>query len=172
MIYLSLKKGVTAFIIISILGVLWHFVFEWSGQNTVLKFFFPINESIWEHLKLLFYPTLIFSAVDYLLQKEKTQNYIPATVIALLFGMVFIVVTHYVYYGIIGRNIDFINILLYFISVAVMLIKKAKIIKSEKYSYKFFNSFFISVTLIIALLFAVFSVNPPPLGIFMPPFVP
>jgi hypothetical protein len=46
-----------------LLGALFHNMYEWSGNNTIVGLFFPVNESVWEHLKLVFYPVLILWAV-------------------------------------------------------------------------------------------------------------
>ena len=48
-------------IFVLIAGTLSHFVYEWSGQNFILGFFFPIDESTWEHMKLIFFPMLSYS---------------------------------------------------------------------------------------------------------------
>ena len=48
-------------IFVSAIGTLWHFVYEWSGQNFIVGFFFPVNESTWEHMKMLFFPMLLYS---------------------------------------------------------------------------------------------------------------
>ena len=53
----SLKKTeLVSFVIASALGVLFHFMYEWTGENAIAGLFFPINESTWEHLKLIFFP--------------------------------------------------------------------------------------------------------------------
>ena len=39
-----------------ILGSLSHFFYGWSGNFFLVGFFSPVNESVWEHLKLLFFP--------------------------------------------------------------------------------------------------------------------
>lgn len=163
---MSLRKNIAAFFIIGILGTLAHFVYEWTNENYIVGLFFPVSESTWEHLKLLFYPTIIYSVAEYLLLKEKPANYISAVVISLLCGMFSIVAIYYVYTGILGRNIDFINVLVFFISIIIMLFKKNKLLQNKKYSIGIFNIFFLSIALIFAILFAVWSYNPPSLGIF------
>ena len=40
-------------IIIIILGVLLHFAYEWSGNNNIVGLVTPVNESVWEHMKIL-----------------------------------------------------------------------------------------------------------------------
>ena len=56
---MSLKTNLFRFIFISVLGVLLHFTYEWSGDNAVVGLFSAVNESTWEHLKLLFFPFLL-----------------------------------------------------------------------------------------------------------------
>ena len=71
---MSLKKNIIAFVIIGALGTLGHFLYEWSGDNRLVGYFFSVNESTWEHLKLLFFPTVIYSVFEYFLIKEKPEK--------------------------------------------------------------------------------------------------
>ena len=50
------KFEVFSIIFVFILGTLLHFAFEWSNQNALIGTFSAVNESTWEHLKLLFFP--------------------------------------------------------------------------------------------------------------------
>lgn len=43
-----------------IIGSIFHFVFEWSNQWLPLGAITPVNESVWEHLKLVFWPLVFF----------------------------------------------------------------------------------------------------------------
>ena len=54
---------ITGYIAVAILGTLLHFVYEWSGSNMIVGLFSSTNESTWEHMKLAFYPMLIFSII-------------------------------------------------------------------------------------------------------------
>ncbi len=166
---MTFKKSIIAFFIIGALGTLGHFVYKWTGENYIVGLFFPVNESTWEHLKLLFFPTLIYSLFEYIFSDEKPKNYLCAVTISLFCGMLSIVTLFYTISGIIGRNIDFINISIYFIAIIVMLCKKRKILRSEKFSSNF--CFWASTVLLIitAILFITFSYNPPSIGIFTPP---
>ena len=49
------------FLFTGALGVLPHFLYEWSGGNTLAAAFSAVNESTWEHMKLLFFPMFVFS---------------------------------------------------------------------------------------------------------------
>ena len=99
-------------IFIIFLGFLFHFIYEWSNNNVLVSFFSPVNESIWEHLKLLFFPTLVTIIIGTFIFKNDYKNYLCNKTWGLIIGMFFIVVFFYTYSGIIGRNIDFINIVI------------------------------------------------------------
>jgi len=46
------KFELLGFVFCCILGTLSHFFYDWSGQNIIVGMFCPVNESVWEHLKL------------------------------------------------------------------------------------------------------------------------
>ena len=163
------KNILTAFIIIGILGSLSHFVYEWSGNNRFVGYFFAVNESTWEHLKLLFFPTFVYSVIEYFLVKNKIANYIPAAVISVFVGMVTIVTLFYTYKGVLGYSIDAVNIIIYYIGLSVMLAVKNLVINSEILAGKNFAIIFLTLALLQAILFFRFSYYPPTLGIFDPP---
>ena len=47
------------------IGTLFHFLFELLGQNAFVGLFTPVNESVWEHLKLIYFPFIISMTVEY-----------------------------------------------------------------------------------------------------------
>ncbi len=57
-----------------ITGTLLHFVYEWSGESLFVGIFSPINESVWEHLKLLFFPMSVWILIGYFIFGKKIQN--------------------------------------------------------------------------------------------------
>ena len=60
------KYHIFSILLISILGTLLHFTFHCSNSNLLIGAFSAVNESTWEHLKLLFFPTLISLIFGYL----------------------------------------------------------------------------------------------------------
>lgn len=169
MIILGFKKNLLAFFIIGILGTLGHFVYEWSGENTIIGLIFPVNESIWEHLKLIFYPSLIFFLAEYFITDKKPDNYIPASIMGIFSGMTSIIVLYYTISGVVGKNIDFINIVIFFTAIIITLCKRNKIILGGKEYSKNQMILLLSLTVIFAFLFMFWSYNPPSLGIFTVP---
>lgn len=104
-------------IFVLITGTLSHFVYEWSGNNFILGFFFPVSESTWEHMKLCFFPMLAYSLF---MNKQLKQDY-PCITSAALFGVLLsaalIPVIFYTYSEILGQNFLTLDIAAFAISV-------------------------------------------------------
>ena len=72
-----------AFIIL-LLAALWHFVYKWA-PNTFSAIVFPVNESPWEHVKLFFFPAIVYYIPMYFIIGKQYKNYIVAHSLMLLF---------------------------------------------------------------------------------------
>lgn len=46
-------------------GSVLHFTFEWSGRQVAVGVFSAVNESVWEHLKLGFWPAIAFALFEF-----------------------------------------------------------------------------------------------------------
>lgn len=149
-----------------ILGVISHFVYDWTGGNFFVGLFFPVNESTWEHMKLLFFPMFGYA----LLVGKRIEEQIPcvynAMYIGIITGLAMIPVMFYTYTGILGFNVDWLNIALYVISVAAayyvvyQVAEKGTIGDSKILQY---------IMYVLLIAFMVFSVYPPKLGLFTSP---
>ena len=156
-------KNFLRFIIICILGVLFHFLYEWSGENIFVGFFTSINESTWEHLKLLFFPMLFVTIFELIFLKKKIQVLLPKRTLGILSGMVFIVVTFYTFWGITGKLIDWINISIYVFAVYFALIMENCISRKKKLPDV---SICIAILITLIILFIIFTLHSPGVGIF------
>ena len=56
-----------------VLGTFSHFFFDWSGENRLVGIFAAVNESTWEHLKLLFFPALLFLGTGMDFREKETE---------------------------------------------------------------------------------------------------
>lgn len=59
------------FLTVSALGTLAHFAYEWSGKQLLAGAFCAVNESTWEHMKLLFFPALLFTMIQIAAAQER-----------------------------------------------------------------------------------------------------
>jgi len=163
----SLKRFcIIGAIITIILGVISHFVYEWSGNNFFVGLFFPVNESTWEHMKLLFFPMLFYALLAGKLVEEEYSCIMNAMFTGILAGLLLIPVLFYTYTGVLGFNVDWLNIVSYVISVAgayYVVYRVAE--KCDRMDSKVLR--YVMYALILA--FMIFTVYPPKLGIFVNP---
>ena len=165
---MNFKKTLTAFVIIGIVGTLCHFVYKWSGESKIVGMLAPVNESIFEHQKLIFFPSVLYFAIEYLCCCRDIKNYIPASVLGIFSGIGFVVTFFYLYSGILGYSVDTVNVLLYFAGVAVMLIVRNILIKNDAFSSETAKRVAIVSVLITAVLFMVWTAYPPKISFFIP----
>lgn len=161
------KNNIFGIIFVSVLGALCHFLYRWSGNSVIVGLFCPINESIWEHIKLLFFPYLLWGIIGYFCLRD-VKALLLSKLCGVLEGMVFIPIFYYSYTGIFGKSIEILNILSFFISVIIAFVTEYLLIKSgilEKKS----NAVAIMVFIAIALLFGLFTFAPPFIPLFRDP---
>ena len=160
------KHTLVGIIFTSLLGTLSHFLYECTGYNTIIGTVTPVNESIWEHLKLLFFPVVLFSVYEYFARGKK-KCFIPARTFSLFAGMFFIVSTYYTISGIVGKNIDWLNITIFFISVIVVFILTEVLIKNCNSPSSVCIIICMLLILTTSILFIIWSFYPPNLNIFI-----
>lgn len=148
-------------------GTLLHFLYDWLGESVFVAPFSSVNESTWEHMKLLFWPMFIFAVVQSFFFKDR-KDFWCVKLRGTLLGLILIPVLFYTYNGVIGKSPDWINIAIFFISAAVAYIYETRLFNSGKLSSQNSKRSFIWLC-VIALLFVVFTFRTPELGIFKDP---
>ena len=149
-----------------ILGTLLHFTYEWSGNNLFVGSFSAVNESIWEHLKLVFYPMIIAMIVEYFFIKENVNNYIEAKTIGIFTAISFIVITFFTYSGIIGTSIIIIDILIFIFSIILGEYIAYKLMKRKNESTVLSTSLSIIILIFFLLCFIIFTYLPLEVNLF------
>lgn len=106
-------------IFVLITGSLAHFLYDWSGNNYIVGLFVPISESIWEHMKLLFFPMLIYS-LFIIFSFRKTYTCITSSLcFGILVGTLLIPIFFYAYTSILGRDIFILDIGTFILSIII-----------------------------------------------------
>lgn len=108
------------FVFTAIVGSLLHFLFDWSGRNAVAALFSAVNESVWEHMKLLYYPAVLFAVAEYLFWGGEVTQFWCVKLAGLLFGLALIPVLYYTYTGALGVEADWFNIAIFFLAAAAV----------------------------------------------------
>jgi len=162
------KWEATGFFFIISVGTLLHFCFEWSGGNALIAPFCAVNESVWEHLKLAFWPGLFFAMIEYLFWGSESANFLTAKALSLYAAPIAIIVLFYSYTAILGTHMPVIDILVFVISVLLGQCISFLIIVSEK-DYSRFNKTALLLLAIEAMAFIHFTYNPPEHALFIDP---
>lgn len=109
---------IAGFIFTGIFGTLLHFLYDWSHQSPLVAPFSAVNESIWEHMKLLFFPMFLFALIENIFIGEQYENFWCVKLSGIILGLILIPVLYYTYTGIFGVSKDWFNITIFFLANA------------------------------------------------------
>ena len=155
------------FAVTSLGGTLLHFLYDWLGEAVWIAPFSGVNESAWEHMKLLFWPMFIYAVVQSFFFSDR-EDFWCIKLKGTLLGLVLIPVLFYTYNGAIGKSPDWINIAIFFVSAAVAYIYETRLYKSEAYTCKSQKpALFLLVA--IAVAFVLFTFKTPQIAVFKDP---
>ena len=161
-----LKFIIFSVIFVIILVTLLHFTYEWSGNNQFIASFSAVNESTWEHLKLLFFPMLLTTIIGFFYLEKSCPNYWCARLLGILTAILFTIVFFYTYTGIIGTNFAFVDISIFFVAVILGELVSYKVLVSSIDC----NSSVALVGIILLLAcFIIFTYFTPEIGLFKDP---
>ncbi|NLD19277.1 MAG: hypothetical protein GX663_03385 [Clostridiales bacterium] len=162
--------SVLGVIFTSVTGTLLHFVYE-RFDGRVWAIVGAVNESTWEHLKLLFWPMVAFTLVEYLFYGKNTPGFIQVKALSILLGMAVVVVGFYTYTGVLGSNIAIVDVSLFFAGVVIAYCFFYKNISRDRAIYKssFFDTVAIAIIVTLGILFAIFTSMPPQIDLFKDP---
>ena len=151
----------------AVLGTLLHFLYAWTDCIAVTPIS-AVNESTWEHMKLSFFPTLIFAIIQWRFFKEEYPSFWCVKLIGVLVGLVLIPVLFYTYNGAFGKTPDWLNILFFFLATGLSYLIEGWLFKRGALSCP---APWLSILLLvgISLAFFVFTFSPPKLPLFLDP---
>ena len=148
-------------------GTLGHFVYDWIGGE-VAAVLGAVNESLWEHLKLVFWPAVIFGIIEYFVYGKNVKNFIPARALSILAGILSVIMLFYTYSGILGFDIIAVDIAIFVIGVTLVYVLGYMLLNSdaEWLGSKAAHVLTILAVLAVAVCFAVFTFAPPHIAMF------
>ncbi len=103
---------------VSLGGTLLHFLYDWTG-SPLAALVSGVNESTWEHMKLLYFPMLIFAVAEYFIVGRNYENYWCTKLGGTLLGLALIPILFYTLRGVFGTTPDFVNIGIFFVAAAL-----------------------------------------------------
>jgi hypothetical protein len=149
-------------------GVAFHFLYKYGGKKKWMIVVSPVNESVWEHLKLAFYPTLFFSLSGLIVLQNVPNNYFTAVILGIYSIFTFILITEWIYPRFTKKNILIIDLMIFFLAISFgQLI--SYLLMTRRSDIDLSDLTVISIILIQTIIFTVFSLKPPRLNLFKDP---
>ena len=155
------------FAVVSLLGTALHFLYDWTG-NGIVALFSSVNESTWEHLKLLFFPMLLFAIIESRFIGKTQEDFWCIKLRGILLGLLLIPTLFYTLRGVFGTTPDFVNILLFFVVVGIVFVYETRQFNSDDTPCPYKESAIV-LLLSIAVAFALFTYMPPQIPLFQDP---
>ena len=149
-----------------ITGTLLHFCYEWSGENPFVALFAPVSESVWEHLKLLYFPFLLVSLLFHR-HKIRQARFLFSRFLGACCGMGSILVLFYTYTGITGQSFLPADLLIFCFSTIVSFFASSFFYHKLQSTPSLTTSVLLWTVLIFFFFF--FTCYPPNLPLFFPP---
>lgn len=154
------------FVVTTVLGILSHFVYDWTGRGFLIGLFFPVNESTWEHMKLLFFPMFLFALVSGKRVERQYPCIYNAMFTGILVGLLLIPTLFYTYSGILGFHVAWANIAVYVISMLLAYLVVYRVALTCKNR----DSKVLRIVMYgLVAAFMIFTVYPPGIGLFQVP---
>ncbi len=151
----------------SLAGTLLHFLYDWTGEFVLIAPFSGVNESTWEHMKLLFWPMFFFAVVQSFFFRDR-EEFWCVKVRGTLLGILLIPVLFYTYNGVLGQSPDWINIAIFFIAGAIAYIYETRQFNNGTTPCRSPKLAF-GILCVVGGLFVLFTFATPQLAVFRDP---
>lgn len=158
---------VISFIFISVFGTLLHFTHNWLKNGVLLHIFSAINESTWEHMKLLIAPTLIVLLFQFLTTGTQYKNIFFGILILLIVEILTIPLIFEPLRLIIKKVPLFLSILIFYISILFGLLSEYFVLRNRFFLLN--ETYSLAFILLIVIIFGIFTYYPPRIFLFKDP---
>lgn len=150
---------VIGFFVISIIGTLLHFTFDFSGKSLFIAPFSAVNESVWEHLKIAVIPIILWTFIEFVSLKFRSDNLWISLLVKIVTVMVLIITLYYISKVFTKTHNTWLNIAIFYISILISQILGYKVVTSKKVNVKYEEA---SKYIVIAifLMFIIFTFIP------------
>jgi len=162
-----MRRFIIGTVAVFLLGSAFHFLFDALGRSVLAAPFFAVNESVWEHLKLLSTAAILWMAADFFLaEKSLRPRFFAARAVALPIALLLIPALFYFMkegFGVESLPVDIGNFLVACIAYEVIAMR----LEARHPAIAKWNAVGIAVLIGIFALFVVFTFMPPHLPLFL-----
>lgn len=108
--------------VLFIIGSLWHSIYEFTGNKFLVGLFAAVNESIWEHTKMVLIPIIAWFLIYYLVFSKKHKinkdKWLTSLLVSLITSIISIPMLYYFYTSAFGIESIVCDILILFLAIA------------------------------------------------------
>lgn len=156
-------------VLVFAIGSLLHFVYDWTGRHPLAAWLCPVNESTWEHLKLLAIPMLFLTIPAALLYLRRYPGLLPVRLLSILLGMAVTTASFYTYTGILGAHFLAADITTFLLGIAASCLFGFRSLKRGSFSGPLASLAAAAGMLLLLALFLLFTWAPPHIALFLDP---
>jgi len=159
------KIKIVGIIVSFIISIFLHFLYN-IFPNFITSIISPVNESIWEHMKLIVTSNLIFSIIEYIIYKKKNikyHNLLLSYAISSITGIILYLIIYIPLDKIFGHNL-IIALILLLITFIIISIINYYIMNYEEIKYS--NTIGLILIISIYIIFGYLTYNPPHINLF------
>lgn len=150
--------------IIGLIGIFilcfpFHFMYDWF-PNSLFSIFFPVNESIWEHMKLIYTSFIVYGIIDYLLLKKNKitfNNFLLQLFVVPIIGIVIFLIVFIPIYNNFGENM-LITLTLLFVVILIEQVISYYLLKLSNIKYQ--NIIGIIGIIVVYIIFGYLTYKP------------
>lgn len=163
-------KGIKVINVFVVFGLCFitHFLFDWF-PNTFFSIFFPVNESIWEHMKMLYSAIIIAGISDYFFIKKtggNTNNFLTSLFVSAILSIPAFLIIYLPFYYSLGENMA-LNLIVMFIAIVISQIISFYILKYN--NLKKLNYISLMGIVLVYIIFGILTYYPIPCDLFFDP---
>lgn len=119
------------FLFVCAAGTALHFLYQWSGESVAAAPFAAVNESVWEHMKLLFWPMLLWAGAERAVLGGYSRGFWPAKALGALLGLALIPALYYTYTGTLGVSVMWVDIAIFFVAAAAAFLAETRMLARD-----------------------------------------
>ena len=119
------------FLFVCAAGTALHFLYQWSGESVAAAPFAAVNESVWEHMKLLFWPMLQWAGAERAVLGGYSRGFWPAKALGILLGLALIPALYYTYTGALDVSVMWVDIAIFFVAAAAAFLAETRMLARD-----------------------------------------
>jgi hypothetical protein len=144
---------------VAVIATLWHFLFFLTGEFAVIGAIVPVNNSVWEHFKVILYPVLLFSLIEYRYIGYHANNYIIAKTVTIFLTLLLIGAVFYTYFYAVKEQIAAANIAIFIGALIIGQLAGAWVMTNDPLP-KYLKYVAIAFIIALAIVLIVYTYNP------------